>query len=127
MLEEKYTLTIYRNCTNVSIVNKDIRDNPYSKQINDLINKIGKHNIYIIHQSSNHNSISYIMKQDISIEFSQMLHNIIVNKSDSKTLDLQTLNSKTSDFKIEIPKYVTLIKIHGGIIKKMKFLIYFKK
>ena len=104
LLEEKYTLTIYRNCTNVSIVNKDIRDNPYSKQINDLINKIGKHNIYIIHQSSNHNSISYIMKQDISIEFSQMLHNIIVNKSESKTLDLQTLDSKTSDFKIEIPK-----------------------
>ena len=29
-----------------------------------------------------HNSISYIMKQDISIEFSQMLHNIIVNKTE---------------------------------------------
>ena len=81
LLEEKYVLTIYRNCTNVSIVNKDMRVNPYAKQINDIIEKINRHNIYIIHESSNHNSISYIMKHDIANEFSQLLHNTIINKN----------------------------------------------
>lgn len=71
---KKYEIKLYINCNIISLVGNNIIQNKKIHESHELINKIPKDNIYIIHYSDNNLSLSYVVNNSISDKLVSMFH-----------------------------------------------------
>ena len=80
-LESKYQVKISRNCSIVSIVGYNISENEKVKKTQDIVKKMGRNNLHIIHYSSNNLTLSYVVNSSIAEELAQILHDSLISKN----------------------------------------------
>ncbi len=76
ILREKYTVKVISNCTIVSIIANDVKNNEQIQKIHNYINP--GEPVHMIHYGSNNFTLSYVVNESYGTELMKIFHSILI-------------------------------------------------